>query len=369
MLFKTSLSALIFLCCYCMCSGQAAGCFSKDTSGSMSFETSVDFNEYSAFFVGEFHGMYDVPAIKLALIKYLHKQHGVTDVFMEIGHSTAWLYNQYLQTGDTALFTTPAITYAQKQQDRNFWKQLYAYNKTNETKIAIHGMDFERMTFFKTLKLLMPAGKQKPSGIATVLNWIDTGRVIDGNWDIRDRQHPMRLLTKVYDSIQHHIANNRSQYEAYYGASFKDVARIMFNENTYAKYADRNRGMYANILKEVQNGNIKKYVVFAGLNHANRQGGYTLCAQLVATPGLKDKLATIAMVCNTCYDWQQPKLGIAPFRGAATYAADTAMLSRIYRQHFDTACTYTLLPTTAVRYERVADFSQYLLLVRDQPEY
>lgn len=367
--FRIYLYVILLLCCRYTCSGQASGCFTKTASGSISFETSVNFNECNAFFVGEFHGMYDVPGIKLTLIKFLHKQQGVTDVFMEIGHSTAWLYNQYLQTGDTALFTTPVITYAQKQQDRNFWKQLYAYAKTNETKIVIHGIDFERMTFFKTLKLLMPAGKQKPAGIAAVLNWIDTGRVIDGNWDIRDRQHPMRLLTKAYDSIQHHIALNRSQYEAYYGASFKDVARIMFNENTYARYEERNKGMYANILKEVQRGNIKKYVVFAGLNHANRQGGYTLCAQLAATPELKNKLATIAMVCNTCYDWQQPKLGIAPFRGAATYAADTAMLSRIYRQHFDADCTYTLLQASAVADESVADFFQYLLLMRNQPEY
>ena len=88
---------------------QETGCFKMGTDNSVSLETNIDFSKYDAFFVGEFHGVFATPEIKLALIKYVNQHNGITDVFMEISLSAAFLYNAYLSTGDTTLITTPLL--------------------------------------------------------------------------------------------------------------------------------------------------------------------------------------------------------------------------------------------------------------------
>ena len=49
------------------------GCFKANVQNGLELESDIDFSKYDVFFVGEFHGVYGVPEIKLALIKYLNK--------------------------------------------------------------------------------------------------------------------------------------------------------------------------------------------------------------------------------------------------------------------------------------------------------
>ena len=363
---------LFFFLFSSLCHAQETGCFKADAKNNLELNTDIDFSKYDVFFVGELHGVYGMSEIKLALIQYLNRKYGISDVFMEIGYSAEWLYNRYLQTGDTTLFTDPALAYAQKQPNREFWKKLYAYNNTLERRIRIHGMDFERMDFLKVLKILMPPEKDKPWKIREFLFYIDTVTISDVNADINDKEHPGSMFNAIYDSIRNDMKINRDVYLKYYGAAFEEVEKIMFNENTFKKYEQRNETMYKNMMKDFEIYGLRKFILFSGLNHAdmsNKKRG-TLCYKLKNTPDFTNNLANITMVCKNCYDWQlQPQYQHSDFRAPATYSYDTVLLYNIFIQNFNKSCKYSLIPSSVVENKNVQLFSNYLILMKDQPEF
>ena len=68
---------------------QAQGCFVRASDSGLVLDNYAGFEHNKVFLVGEFHGVYSVPAVKLAMIKYVHEHNKVNDVFMEIGYATA----------------------------------------------------------------------------------------------------------------------------------------------------------------------------------------------------------------------------------------------------------------------------------------
>jgi hypothetical protein len=363
---------LILLTCLLLttlCHAQEYGCFktAPDKTLELSVDTNVNLSNYDAFFFGEFHGVYGTSEVKLALIKYLNANNGVTDVFMEIGCSAAYLYNQFLATGDNMLFTSPVLIYAQKQPNVDFWQNLYKYNKTAQHKITIRGMDFERAEFLKVLKLLMPQGKEKPLDIYTTLAYIDTVTITDIGLI---NSEEMVAYNSLYEDIRDEIEANRASYEAYYGANFKTVEEIMFNEDTYNSYGKRNKTMYNNMVKQIELDSIKKFIVFAGLQYGNMAHKKVLCGMLKKNGAFKDHFANISMTCRNCYDWQlKPKYRFAVNRAPYSYYLDTKMMDEIYGKHFNANCKYTLLPTRVVGHVVVKRFSDYIILMKDQGEF
>ena len=341
---KLLYTILIFFAHSCICRAQGTGCFKATGINDVGLETNMGMEKYSAFFVGELHGVYGTIEIKLALIKYLNIHYGITDVFMETGFSTAYLYNRYLATGDTTLFTAPLLVYAMKQANRDFWKSLYRYNNTATHKITIHGMDFERNDFLKALKMLMPAGKERPQQINTLLTYIDTVTVYNVNDGIGDGTSGRggENLSNIYDSVRKDMAHNRFAYRRYYGAAYKTVETIMFNENTYRKYAYRNKAMYHNMMREIKDANINKFVTFNGLRHGNKAYTGSLYYLLAKNRRFKNKITNMAMVCKNCYDWQfVPRYRNAAFRAPYTYQADSTLLNSMFSSYFNPACKYT----------------------------
>ena len=123
------LLSIAMIVTFSLCNAQETGCFKVSNNNELTFATDIDFSRYNAFFLGEFHGVYGVSEVKLAFIKHLNRNYGITDVFMEISISAAWLYNRYLATGDTTFFTAPVLPYGLKKPNKDFWKELYEYNK------------------------------------------------------------------------------------------------------------------------------------------------------------------------------------------------------------------------------------------------
>jgi len=353
--------------CTTFCGAQdMMGCFKANVQNGLELESDIDFSKYDVFFVGEFHGVYGVPEIKLALIKYLNKNLGITDVFMEIGYSAAYLYNSYLETGDTSFITHPAIIYTFKKPDMDFWKGLYAYNQKLEYKITIRGMDFERMEFVKVLRLLRPAGSEKPKEIRSTLEYIDTIRLPAIGPLNSDEQ---KTQDSIYEHLREVVKTNRDLFEQYYGADFKIVEQIMFNESTYADFHQRNSAMYNNIVKQVEDEQIKKFIIISGLAHANKEHEGSVCGLLLQNKLFKHKLADIGMVCKNCYDWQQPQNGQVVYKAPYTYCKDSLLMGDIYEKNAAAGCKYTMIPADAVIDNRVYKYSDYIILLKDQPEY
>jgi len=359
---RVTLVSVLFILSSRYCVAQETGCFKTEADHTVSLETNIDLSKYDAFFVGEFHGVYGVPEVKLALIKYVNQHNGITDVFMEIGLSAAYLYNAYLATGDTTFITMPLLIYAYKKPEMEFWKQLYEYNKTLNHKITIRGMDFERVEFLRVLKMQMPVGKEKPAEIAATLSYIDTINVkrISYQDDIQD---------SIYEYILSHMKQHTDAYTQYYGANFKIVADIMFNVNTLRKFKFRNKTMYRNMMKQIEESDIKKFVTFNGMQHAMKSKGM-LCGDLERTKAFKNKLADITMVCKNCYDYN----GTFSHPGGNTWAFEAPYkkgtdMTDEYNKYFNNACKYTLLPSGASDRRQVRKFSDYIILMKDQPKF
>jgi hypothetical protein len=129
-------------------------------------EDIIEPSKYDAFFLGECHTIDFEPEFKYNFIKHLNSKYAVRDVFMEIGYSAAYFFNQYLQTGDIAILKENSLPYLRGNYEI-FWQDLYNYNKVlpDSLKIVIHGIDFERNEIFK----LLEKTKQKNSTIPDYL--------------------------------------------------------------------------------------------------------------------------------------------------------------------------------------------------------
>jgi hypothetical protein len=358
-MIKRLFLTLALLTCLFLCHAQEKGCF-KLINAELELDSTTNLGNNKAFVVGEFHGIYGTSEVKLALIKHVNRRYGVTDVFMEIGYSAAWLYNRYLATGDTSLFCAPLLVYAGKQPNRDFWRQLYVWNKALEHKITIHGIDFERMEFVKALKLLHPMAKLTPREIAATIQYLDTLNIAGVNND---------SLVRIYECIKQDIDTNRTFYTRYFGANIKTVDQIMFNENTMGKYAERNTTMYRNLLKQTQSSGIKKFIAFVGMNHADKADETSFCSLVAKSDSFKGTVTNIAMVCKNCFDLQLTPDKQTTWRAPYTYEKDSLPLNDIYLKHYGRTCKYMLIPTEPLKDDKVKKFSQYLVLMKNQPEY
>ncbi len=356
--FKILLSLFV---CLNLCQAQETGCFKLNPQSDLQLETTHDFSRYNAFFVGEFHGIKGVPEVKLALIKYLNQTQGITDVFMEIGTSAAWLYNSYLETGDTSFISKPMLPYAQQQYYRDFWKALYSFDSGISKKLRIHGIDFERIEFIKVLRLLKPMEKTVSWAIKNTISFIDTVSLQNSpalySEDFSEQN-------EIYEKVRTEMQANRQEFEYYYAEDFSVVAKMMFNENTYRNYDNRNRAMYHNLIAEMTSEGIKKFVLFAGMNHGNKNGLLTLSNRLKKNKVLRNHFAEMDMLCKDCYE------GHLHFDYKGPNSFDKLILMpAIYDKYFNLACKYTMIATDTIEDSKVQHYSDYLILMKDQPDY
>ncbi len=357
-IFKILLSLFV---CLNLCHAQETGCFKLNAQSDLQLETSINFSKYNAFFVGEFHGVFGVPEVKLALIKYLNQTQGITDVFMEIGTGAAWMYNSYLETGDTLFINKPVLPYSQQKNYRTFWQALYNYNSGLNKKLRIHGIDFERIEFIKVLRMLKPHEKTIPLSIKNTIRFIDTVTL----------QNEPALYTEdfseqndIYEKVRAEMDANRQEFEFYYAEDFPVVARMMFNENTYRNYDKRNKAMYHNTVKEMADDGIQKFVLFAGMNHGNKNGLGTLSNRLKNNKQLQHHFAEIDMLCKDCYE------GHVHFDYKGPNSFDKLVLMPIiYNNYFNTGCKYTMIATDTIEDKIAQHYSDYLILMKEQPDY
>lgn len=340
------------------CSAQQAGCIRADNIDGAELTAPFDLSDASIFFVGEFHGEPDVPEIKLALIKYLYAHYGVTDIFMEVGVSAAWLYSQYLETGDTGYFSQPVLPYAQQEYYRTFWKRLYAYNAGIGNKLRIHGMDFERIEFIRVLRLLRPERREMPEALRPVLQFIDT---------VSLPAAPAAYLedfarqNEVYERVRSGFSGHEEELKQFYGEHYRTVADIVFNVDRYLESDQRNEQMYAHISRAVREQGIDKCVIFSGQNHGNKSKAGTLANRLLLNSAKKNSFVEAEMLCRDCEEWSV-KLR---FRGPRAYTADTTMLERIFNSRSLPACRYVVLPAAEVPDTKARQCADYLILIDD----
>lgn len=315
-----------------------------------------------AVIVGEFHGVLGAFEIKLELIKKLNREFGYNAVFMEIGKSAAYIYNLFLQTGDITLLERPTMPYSIKKHEKEFWKYLYTYNEslTQNSRLKIYGVDFERLEFLKVLKLLIPKEYNTNNSTFTKKLVNDYDTLIKSIDDYKE-------FNKLFKSYKNYFKDNLNEMRLIYGDNFHYLEDIFYNPASQENFKERNEAMYENTFAAVSQNDIKKIIGFFGLNHTNSKKSYSLVGKLINGTTFKNVI-NISMVCKNCFDWQQ-YIKIAEYSGPYTYQRDKVLMESLFSKYFLPACKFTVIPTDAINDEKVKSFSNYLILLKDQPNF
>jgi hypothetical protein len=96
----------------------------------------------------------------------------------------------------------------------------------------------------------------------------------------------------------------------------------------------------------------------------------TLGGAIRRTSQFKGRFMDIAMTCKNCYDWQlKPQYRFAENRAPYTYYLNHPLMDEIYKEYFNARCKYTLLPSDEISDPTVKRYSNYIILMKDQPEF
>ncbi len=96
--------------------------------------------------LGERHYLKSNHLIQAELWMHLNKQFGIRHLLIEFGRSEAYLYNQYLKTGDEKYLQKTTYGVLDFKEFFQNWNKLYEFNLNlnPEKKLSVHGLDFER---------------------------------------------------------------------------------------------------------------------------------------------------------------------------------------------------------------------------------
>lgn len=206
-----------------------------------------DLSDFNVYFTGENH-LFRTSNYKLQLkmLKYLYKEAGVRHLILEFGFSRGYLVNQYVQTGDTSVFTI-LNDYSFEEYSR-LYKGLHEFNSSlpEDEKITVHGVDIERSytTPIKVLNQLLPHDSV-PIHDSIVLN-IEVLKSYMGYNDSRYREYnrsrddEAKKLEYTYKSYSNYFSNQNTvaamlanfkkhndKYRDYIGENFEMFSRIM----------------------------------------------------------------------------------------------------------------------------------------------
>ncbi|MGC4056633.1 MAG: hypothetical protein QM743_00710 [Chitinophagaceae bacterium] len=284
-----------------------------------------------AFFYGETHTRYFEPVFKLHLVKMLHSEQGIRDVFMEMGFAPAVVFNKFLETGDTSLirikvlYTTPYYM--------EFWKQLYRYNKDlpEHKKIRVHGVDFEATTaFFHALLLLVPDQAQIPESLDAAFQKLRA-------YSAKEAMNPKEFTESVKE-IKSAFHAHHDQISKLYGDNYRMVGKIFDNDITMTDKL-RDKKMYRHMQTILTENNITRFLGFFGGDHINYEYKTSLPDQLIGDGMLKDKVLTIRGVYFDAFDnWSRETvecIGVYDEKDGHT----------LHERYRDSSCRAILVPS------------------------
>lgn len=352
---------VIFLLCTSQLLAQPQ-CLSQIFNVSSNAKMNNDFRINDIIIVGEMHGVFGTNEIKLEIIKQLNQERNFRNIFMEISKSAAFLYNLFLSTGDTTLLSNPTLPYYIKNEEKKLWSDLYKYNfgLPGSSKFRIYGVDFERIEFLKVLKLLLPKDKNPDNSIFTQTLYKEYDSLIENVNDYK-------VFNKLFSRYKKYFSKNIEELKTIYGTNFYLVESIFSNKSSQKRFNHRNETMYGNIKEAVQKNSITKFLGFFGLNHTNSEKSYTLVGRLINDNSL-NRVLNISMICKDGYDWQQ-YIKTFEYAGPYTYYRDKNLMDSIFANFYLKDCKYTIVETKTINNEKVSSFSNYLILMKDQPEF
>ncbi|MEN2259572.1 hypothetical protein AAIB48_19390 [Paraclostridium benzoelyticum] len=242
-----------------------------------------DFKNKKIIFTGEYHAFQKDDLFRMKLIKYLQEEIGLNYYLVEMGYSSAYFFNKYLESGDEEIlkkvFSNLKGTQAFNKDDYNFFKDLYEFNKTliEEDKIKIVGIDIEHnmgssydyiKDIIKDETLKRDALEKTLESLKNIQSYIKT--LTPAN---KDEDYKMKLLNDLnlnIDILLEDIKNNKELYinlfkEDFFGfeivvKNIKTKCLSEFTDDAEEYMSKREGQMYANFT--VQDDKIDDAIYF-----------------------------------------------------------------------------------------------------------
>lgn len=306
--------------------------------------------EATAFFYGETHNAHFEPEWKFHFIRHLHDRYGIKDVIMEIGHAAAYLYNQYLQTGDTSLIKGLVYTEAYYM---NFWESLHQYNLTLplHNRLIIHGVDFERPEAVKVLKLLR-VSSTVPASLQPIFAKMEQGEQLpDFSESFKDLWAQIRQEFTVQDAAVQEL----------YLTHYSTVQKIIRNScPVTARAVPRDMPMFANLSAVLRAGDIKRFVGFFGHAHTSYRSSSSLPNQMKKVPGFASGVLSFGPVYKDAYTQGRDKQMIS-----YTGMHRKAVLKALYSRYMEDGCRAAVVPATQLSHRRMSATADYFVFAQD----
>lgn len=226
--------------------------------------------------------------LRFVWVKFLSEHFGLTNFFMEFGHSSDLLCNEFLQTDDTSYLPKARFTAI-----KTFWNRLYTYNEAlpKNKKVESFGIDFERThSYCRALKLILP-GTEPPTNIKASIDLIKNSKA-----DSMDCDYILALNSKLKEAIN----NNPTEFQQYFLGKFNDLKQIVFNNGSCKdSQRDRNKNMAENFISFDNKQNEKIYYGQLGMAHTILKNKNT-AFYLNETSKFKNKVCVINTYCYNC---------------------------------------------------------------------
>jgi hypothetical protein len=233
-------------------------------------------SQFKVFITGENHTYTESNArLWLKMIKYLHANAGVRNIMFEYGYTYGYLVNEYLQTGDTTLFSS-IDQFAYKEYSAVI-KELREFNQglPDSAKLYFAAIDIDRGIYpvAKMLAHMLPADSV-PVPDSIYLHVASLKSLMEYNdfkLDEQDDENSSYLRGRGFtfktgatlDLVQKNFIKYKELYKEYLGDGYADFENIIVNKYNHRKlweeyesdgaiqeYIYRENYMHQNFLKE-----------------------------------------------------------------------------------------------------------------------
>ena len=243
----------------------------------------------NALFVGEVHGIKDLPQFKDDIIRFAHYKFGINNVVLELGKSEAYLFNAFLQRGDTAILEEYGHSKG-TMDELEKWKSLYT-----ECHFTMHGIDFDRIEFVVAVRSIL---RRYPAAANTRL-YRYLCSLPQSVIDISDGKRGAKERIRIYSIAKDIFEGEKDALKQVLSEDYTTVAGIMENPTTEKRFKQRDKGMAENLslLRKQGDG---RFLCIVGLGHTTTHKKGSLINRFVDS-ATEPKVMLIDMVCKNCY--------------------------------------------------------------------
>ncbi|GLI55758.1 hypothetical protein PM10SUCC1_12720 [Propionigenium maris DSM 9537] len=349
---------------------------------------SSDLKDNRVFLAGELHGIQENYTLRLNLLMYLNENAGVNYYLAEMGYSSSYFINKYLETGEEKYLYVVANSiigsYDYSQDDVNFWKDLYKYNQglPKEKRIKVVGLDIEHQFWLAVMQLNDIVEDVNLGGeMETILGKLEyySAAMCPSIADSRDiLQNVKNIQTKnvlevVADLREDYNANPEKYREVLPEEDFQDFVFVLNNitdtERIYTNRRnkeyfnkEREKAIYKNFLRTHEMYSDGKFFGQWGSFHVlqksdNHEERFAQYLNGDDSP-VKDEVISIKYIYDNKYHRRTNRKILSAFK---QYGDSKFTLYRLDTQEHGA----DICPLNDHGIEDVSEFFQYGILIRD----